>query len=409
MQERHPYCAGIDVHKKSVTVCVLLGEGTEPIRKKREFGTMTADLLELADWLEQEGVRSVVMESTGVYWKPIWAILAGRFELTLANAAFVKNMPGEKTDRKDAGWLAELHRHGLVRASYVPELQIQDLRELTRYRAQVTADRARLSNRIQKLLEAANIKLGSVATDVMGVSGQRILEAIIEGESDAGKLADQAVSHLRKKLPELERALNGNIREHHREMLRLELAQWRFLDRLVAEIEERIEKALRPFAEQMELLQTIPGVSETTAGILIAELGTDMSAFPTRAQVCSWAGLCPGHNESGGKRFSGQIREGNGWLKRALCQSAWAAARSKDSYLQAQFRRLSAKKGKKRALVAVAHSLLAIAYTLLKTGHRYQDLGADYFHHQNQDKYKRSYLRGLQRLGYKVTLEPAAA
>jgi transposase len=360
MQVRHPNCAGIDVHKKSVTVCVLVGEGSEPIRKKRKFGTMTADLLELADWLEQEGVRSVVMESTGVYWKPIWAVLAGRFELTLANAAFVKNMPGEKTDPKDADWLADLHRHGLVRASYVPELEIQDLRELTRYRAQVTADRARLSNRIQKLLEAANIKLGSVATDVMGVSGQRILEAIIAGESDAGKLADQAVSHLRKKLPELERALDGNIREHHREMLRLELAQWRFLDRLVAEIEQQIEKALRPFAEQMELLQTIPGVSETTAGILIAELGTDMSAFPTRAQVCSWAGLCPGHSESGGKRFSGQIREGNGWLKRALCQSAWAAARSKDSYLQAQFRRLSAKKGKKRALVAVAHSLLAI-------------------------------------------------
>ncbi|MGH7971252.1 MAG: IS110 family transposase, partial [Limisphaerales bacterium] len=301
MQVKYSRCAGIDVHKKDVAVCVLTGgAGPEPERERRQFSTMTADLLELADWLRQKGVQHVVMESTGVYWKPVWAVLAGEFELTLANAAFVKNMPGEKTDRKDAGWLADLHRHGLVRASYVPRMEIQDLRELTRYRAQVTADRARVSNRIQKVLEGANVKLGSVATDVMGVSGQKILESIIAGETNAAKLADQAVSHLRKKLPELERALEGNIRDHHRKMLRLELAQWRFLDELLRQIEEDIEVALRPFAEQRELLRTIPGVSEITAGVLLAELGTEMGAFPTAAHVCSWAGLCPGHNESGG-------------------------------------------------------------------------------------------------------------
>ena len=410
MQIRYTRCAGIDVHKKSLTVCVLAGEpGQEPTREKREFGTTTSALLELSDWLRQQQVQAVVMESTGVYWRPVWAILRGEFELTLAHPAFVKNMPGEKTDGKDAGWLADLHRHGLVRASFVPELEIQDLRELTRYRAQVAADRARVANRIQKQLETANLKLGSVATDVLGASGQRILDALIGGETDASKLADLALGQLRKKKWQLERSLEGNVREHHRSMLRLELAQWRFLERLLGEIERDIEVALRPFVEQRELLLTIPGISKTTAAVLIAELGTDMSVFKSAEQVSSWAGLCPGHNESAGKRYSGRIREGNAWLKPALCQSAWAVTRCKNTYLQSQFQRLCGKKGKKRALVAVAHSLLTIAYTLLKTRQTYQDLGADYFQLRHQDRYKRAHVRALQRLGYEVTLKPTAA
>ena len=410
MQVMHTRCAGLDVHKKTVVACVLAGEaGPEPRCERQTFRTMTRDLLALRDWLSERQVQQVAMESTGVYWKPVWAILEGAFELQLANAAFVKNMPGDKTDRKDAAWLANLLRHGLIRPSFVPPLAIQDLRELTRYRAQVSADRATVSNRIQKLLEGANLKLGSVASDVLGVSGLRILEAIVAGKTDPVELADLAVGHLRKKLPQLQEALDGRIRDHHRRMLRLELAQWKFLNQLVAETEQEIEEIVRPFGAAVTLCRTIPGVSETTARTLVAELGPDMKQFSGVAQVSRWAALCPGNNESAGKRLSGRTRQGNPWLKRALCQAAWAAAASKQTYFQAQFRRLCGRMGKKKAIIAVAHSLLAVAYTLMKTGQKYQDLGADYFLKLEADKHKRHYLRGLGKLGYKVTLEPLVA
>ena len=410
MQVMHTRCAGLDVHKKTVVACVLTGEaGPEPRCERQTFRTMTRDLLALRDWLSERQVQQVAMESTGVYWKPVWAILEGAFELQLANAAFVKNMPGDKTDRKDAAWLANLLRHGLIRPSFVPPLAIQDLRELTRYRAQVSADRATVSNRIQKLLEGANLKLGSVASDVLGVSGLRILEAIVAGKTDPVELADLAVGHLRKKLPQLQEALDGRIRDHHRRMLRLELAQWKFLNQLIAETEQEIEEIVRPFGAAVTLCRTIPGVSETTARTLVAELGPDMKQFPGVAQVSRWAALCPGNNESAGKRLSGRTRQGNPWLKRALCQAAWAAAASKQTYFQAQFRRLCGRMGKKKAIIAVAHSLLAVAYTLMKTNQKYQDLGADYFLKLDADKHKRHYLRGLGKLGYKVTLEPLVA
>jgi transposase len=406
----HPYCAGLDVHQKSVVACALVGEpGATPEMEKKTFSATTRGLLALSDWLRERGVTHVAMESTGVYWKPVWAILEGSFHLILANAAFVKNMPGNKTDSKDAAWLADLLRHGLIRASFVPPLEIQDLRELTRYRTQVSADRATVGNRIRKLLEGANLKLGSVATDVMGVSGRRILEAIIAGETDAAKLADHAVSHLRKKLPELEQAMEGRIREHHRRLLRLELAQWKFLDRLIEELDQAIAEAVLPFQPKLAICESIPGIRRISALTLVAELGCDMGQFPSAAHVASWAALCPGNNESAGKRLSVRTRKGNPWLKRGLCQAAWAAASTKNTYFSAQFRRLCAKRGKKRAILAVAHSLLAVAYTLLKTGRRYQDLGADYFIKLDEKKYKRHYLRGLRKLGYKVTLEPAAA
>jgi transposase len=409
MRAMHERCAGLDVHQKTVVACVLSGPaGSEGEPQRRTFTTVTAELLKLGDWLAEQGVTHVAMESSGVYWKPVWAVLEGRFDLTLANAAHIKNVPGRKTDQKDAEWIADLLRHGLIKKSFVPPVAVQDLRELTRYRAKVTEDRSAVGNRIRKLLEGANIKLGSVASDVMGVSGQRMLDALVCGETDPGKLADLAIGQLRKKQAQLEMALDGRVREHHRRMLRLQLANWRFLDRLTEELDVEIDHEIGPLREAEALVATLPGVSKLTARSVVAEIGADMSQFPTTGDFSGWSGVCPGNNESAGKHYSGKTRRGNPWLKRSLCQAAWAASHTRNTYFSAQFRRLAAKRGAKRAVVAVAHSMLTAIYVMLKQGKSYQELGADYFEKLHSEDFKRYLVRKLEGQGYKVTLQAAA-
>lgn len=409
MQVMSERCAGLDVHQKTVVACALLGPaGGEPELERRTWATTTSQLLEMNDWLRQRGITHVAMESTGAYWKPVWAVLEGQFDLTLCNAAHVKQVPGRKTDQKDAEWIADLLRHGLLKKSFVPPQPQQDLRELTRYRAQVSGDRSAVSNRIRKLLEGANIKLGSVVSDVMGVSGRRMLEAMIAGETEAEKIAELALGQLKKKRDPLIEALRGRVREHHRTMLRLELAQWKFLDALVAELEVAIEEALRPFQEAARRVKTIPGFSEVSASATVAEIGARMEQFADAEHLASWAGLCPGNHESAGKRYSGKTRGGNLWLKRILCQVAWAASHTRNTYFGALFRRLAARRGKKRAILAVAHSILVTIHALLKNQLSYQDLGGDYFDKNNADGLKRYCIRKLEALGHKVTLEAAA-
>jgi transposase len=409
MKAMHERCAGLDVHQKTVAVCVLTGvAGKGASSEKRTFGTSTRELLALSEWLRTREVTHAAMESSGVYWKPVWAILEDQMDLTLANAAHIKNVPGRKTDMKDAEWIAELLRHGLIAKSFVPPVAVQDLRELTRYRAQVTGERSAVGNRIRKLLEGANIKLGSVASDVMGASGQRMLDAMVAGESDPAKLTDLAIGQLRKKESQLKEALDGRMRDHHRRLLRVLLANWRFLDRLTEELDSEIELELGPLREAAALVETIPGISSLTARNVVAEIGGDMSQFPTAAHLSSWAGLCPGNNESAGKHYSGQTRSGNVWLKRSLCQAAWAASHTRNTYFAAQFRRLAAKRGKKRAIIAVAHSLLVAIYIMVKTGQSYVELGADYFEKLHADDFKRYLVRKLEALGHTVTLAPAA-
>lgn len=409
MRVMHERCAGLDVHQKTVVACALMGSvGSNPELERRTWATTTSQLLELGDWLRERGITHVAMESTGTYWKPVWTVLEGQFDLTLCNAAHIKQVPGRKTDQKDAEWIADLLRHGLLKKSFVPPPPQQDLRELTRYRAQVSADRSAVSNRIRKLLEGANIKLGSVASDVMGVSGRRILEAMIQGETDVEKLADLALGQLKHKRAQLIEALRGRVREHHRTMLRLELAQWKFLDALVGELEVAIKEAMRPFTEAANLVKTIPGFSDVSASATVAEIGARMEQFADAGHLASWAGLCPGNNESAGKHYSGKTRGGNIWLKRILCQVAWAASHTRTTYFAALFRRIAAKRGKKRAILAVAHSLLVTIYSLLKNQQTYQDLGSDYFDKKNADGLKRYCLRKLEALGHTVTLEAAA-
>ena len=409
MRVMHGSCAGMDVHQKTVTVCTLLGEpGSDPKVEKRTFGTSTNQLLEMSDWLAEQAITHVAMESTGTYWRPVWAILEGRFDLTLCNAAHIKQVPGRKTDQKDAEWIADLLRHGLLKKSFVPSQPQQDLRELTRYRAQVSADRSAVSNRIRKLLEGANIKLGSVASDVLGVSGRKMLESIIEGKTDPVHLADLALGQLRDKREQLIEALSGRIREHHRTMLRLELAQWKFLDALVGELEEAIDQALGPFVEAVNLIRTIPGFGEVSAAATLAEIGANMEQFADAAHLASWAGLCPGNHESAGKQYSGKTRSGNVWLKRILCQVAWAASHTRNTYFAALFRRIAAKRGKKRAILAVAHAILVAAHAMLKNKTNFVDLGSDYFERLNADGLKRYCLKKLQAMGHTVVLQPAA-
>jgi transposase len=401
--------AGLDVHQKTVVACILAGPaGADPRIERRTFGTTTRELLAMADWLREHQITHVAMESTGTYWKPVWAVLEGQFDLTLCNAAHIKQVPGRKTDQKDAEWIADLLRHGLLKKSFVPPQPQQDLRELTRYRAQVSADRSAVSNRIRKLLEGANIKLGSVASDVMGVSGRRMLQAMVDGETDPSRLADLALGQLNKKRPQLIEALQGRIRPHHRTMLRLELAQWNFLDTLVNDLEHAVDEALRPFVEAVKLVKTVPGFSDVSAAAVVAEIGSNMDQFADACHLSSWAGLCPGNNESAGKKYSGRTRSGNIWLKRILCQVAWAASHTRQSYFAAQFHRLKARRGNKRAVLAVAHSILATLYTMLKHGQKYQDLGSDYFDRLNAEGLKRYCVKKLEAMGHKVVLQPAA-
>lgn len=409
MEVVHARCAGLDVHKKSVYGCVICCEANgEKRQQKRSFGTMTADLLGLADWLREHKVTHVVMEATGVYWRPVWAILEGQFEWMLVNPHHVKAIPGRKTDAKDCEWIAELLQHGLVRGSFVPPTEIQDLRDLTRYRVELTQAQNRVANRIQKLLEQANVKLSSVASNALGVSGQQMIEAIIAGEQDPERLADLAQRRLRQRIPELQLALEGRVRDHHRFMLKEFLDEWRALGARIRRVEEEIDRHIAPFEEAITLWQSIPGIDHVTACNLVAEIGVNMAQFPSAQHLASWAGLCPGNHESAGKRMSGTTRDGNKWLRRTLCQAAWAVTRKKDCYLSAQFKRLAVRRGVKRAVMAVAHTLLIIAYTMLKTGRSYHELGGTYLEQINKDQLQRYFVKRLQKLGLTVTVAPAA-
>jgi transposase len=410
MELLYSHCCGLDVHKSSITACVRIQEKSgKPRKMVRRFGAMTGDLRALAHWLAEQQVTHVAMESTGVYWKPVWNILEGKFTLILANAQHVKNVPGRKTDTKDSEWLAELLQYGLLRSSFVPPQRIRDLRDLTRTRASLAQESSRIASRIQKVLEDANLKLASVASDVLGKSGQAILVAVIAGQDDAEQLADLARGLLRAKIPQLQSALEGLTRDHHRFLLERLLTQWRFVESETELLDQRLEQIAQaepPLAEAVARWDTVPGVDRIAAWGLVAEMGIDMDQFPSAQQAASWAGICPGNHESGGKRLSGKTRKGNPWLRRILGQSAWAAARTKNTYVAAQFRRLAAKRGRQRAIVAVGHSLLVIGYHMQRKQCSYQDLGPDHFDRVNAEGLKRYLVKRLESLGQKVTLEP---
>ena len=407
MQVVHEVCCGLDVHKKSVTACVLWAANRR--RQTREFGTFTKELLELADWLRECGVTHVALESTGVYWKPVWNLLEGQFEVLLVNAQHIKAVPGRKTDQKDSEWIADLLQHGLLRASFVPPTPTRELRDLTRYRASLAQEINRIANRIQKVLEDGNIKLASVATNTLGASGRLMLEAIVKGEQDSQRLAEMAQGKLRNKIPELERALEGRVSSHHRFLLRELLDHFYFVESKMRRIEQEVEERLRPFQSEVMRLCTIPGVDRVTAWGLLAEIGLNMNQFSDAQHLASWAGLCPGSHESAGKRKSGKIRKGSLWLRRCLCQAAWAVSTKKNNYLSALYRRLAARRGAKRATIALAHNLLVIAYYILRDQTCYQDLGPHYFDRLNPEGLRRRLTKRLEGLGFKVTLEPVAS
>lgn len=403
-------CCGLDVHKDTIAACVRWTEETgESHKENRVFGTTTQELEKLAGWMEQHQVRQVAMESTGVYWRPVWNVLEGRFEIRLANAQHIRNLPGKKTDRKDGEWIAKLLQYDLVPASFVPPTPIRQLRDLTRTRARLVEERVAVTNRIQRILEDANIKLASVATDILGSSGRRMLEAMIEGQTDVEQLADLAKTTLRRKIPQLRLALDGSLNEHHRFWLRQMMDHLEFLEGKIFVIEQEIDRRSRPYEDAIALWITIPGIRRLLAITLVAEIGVDVDQFPAASHLASWAGLCPGNNESGGKRKSGKTRKGNAWLRRALCEAAWGASHTKNTYLVAQFRRLAARRGVKRATMAVAHTILVIAYHMLKNRCQYQELGGDYFDRLRGDGLKRYYLKRLKQLGLSVTVEPTRA
>jgi transposase len=409
MQVIHPVCAGLDVHKDTVVACVRRvdprGRATEEVRT---FTTTTGGLLLLGDWLGQCGATHAAMESTGVYWKPVWHLLEDRLELMLVNAAHIKQVPGRKTDVKDCAWIAQLLQHGLLRPSLVPPRPQQELRELTRQRSQLVGEQGRVTQRIQKVLEDANIKLSSVATDVLGVSGRLMLRALIGGETSPARLAELAQGKLRKKKAALEEALLGRVTPHHQFLLRLHLDHYEQLDGLIGQLTGRIEECLTPFAEVRGLLETIPGVGRRVAEVILAEVGAEVTPFPTAAHLASWAGLCPGNNESAGKTRSGRMRKGSIWLRASLIQAAWAASRTRNTYLSSHFRRIAARQGRKRAAAAVAHTILVMAYHLISRREPYRDLGADYLDQLDPTRATRRLVERLQRMGVKVTIEPHA-
>jgi len=403
-------CCGLDVHKQTVVACVIVpGPGRLPHREARTFGTMTAGLLERADWLSDCQVTHVAMESTGVYWKPIWNLLEAQFELLLVNAHHVKQVPGRKTDVTDCEWLADLLRHGLLRASFVPPRPQRELRELTRYRTSLIRERAAEVNRVQKTLEGANIKLGSVASNVVGVSGRQILAALLGDALDPATLADLARGKLRAKLPQLQRALVGQFGSHQRFLLAQQLAHLDALDELIEQLNAEVEQRLRPFEPALNRLDSIPGVGRRTAETLIAEIGVDMTRLPSAGHLASWAGMCPGNNESAGKRKSGKTRKGNSWLRTALIEAAHASSRTRNTYLGAQYHRLITRRGKKKAVVAVGHTILTIAYHLLANSTEYVDLGPRYFDERYAQHVTRRLVNRLEALAYSVQLKHSAA
>ncbi|HEV2459920.1 MAG TPA: IS110 family transposase, partial [Ktedonobacterales bacterium] len=401
MEILYPRCCGLDVHKRTVVACLLVpGPDDQAAKEIRTFGTMTADLLALSDWLAAAGCTHVAMEATGAFWKPIYNLLEDRFAVLVVNAAHIKAVPGRKTDVRDAEWIADLLRHGLLRASFIPERPQRELRELTRYRTTLIQERANEVNRLQKVLEGANIKLASVATDILGRSGRDMLVALVSGTSDAAALAQLARGRLREKIPQLEQALAGQFGPHHRFLIAQQLAHIDFLDASLERVSAEIAERLRPFEPALERLQTLPGVGRRTAEVLLAEIGADLSRFPSAGHLASWAGLCPGNDESAGKRRSGRTRKGSPWLRTALVEAAQAAARTKDTYLAAQYRRLAARRGAKRAAVAVAHTLLVMVYALLTKQQTYQELGGQYFAARDRQAVQRRLVHRLEALGY---------
>jgi len=399
-------CCGLDVHKKTVVACMLTSER----RETRTYSAMTEGLLKLGDWLVREGVTHVAMESTGVYWQPVYNLLEGLgLELLVVNAQHMKAVPGKKTDVKDAEWIADLLRHGLLRGSYIPPRPQRELRELVRSRTSLVRERSEVVNRIQKALEGANIKLASVASDVVGASGRAMLEAMVDGREAPEELAALARGRLREKRAELEAALQGLVDHHLRFILGSHLRHVDFLDGEIERMDQEVAERMGPFEEEMERVDAIPGVARRTAQKVLVETGVEMGRFPTDAHLSSWAKLCPGNNESAGKRGSGCTGKGNPWLRSALIEAAWAAARTRGTYLSALYHRLAARRGAKRAIVAVAHAILVIIYHLLKRKTSYQDLGPNYFDERNRERVKHRAVHRLEALGYNVILEPQHA
>lgn len=409
MQVLYDKCAGLDVHKRSVTVCLITpGPRKQHQKEVRSFGTTTRSLVEMLDWLMTVGCSHIAIESTGVYWKPVYHLLEGVCQVLLVNPQHVKAVPGRKTDVSDAEWLADLLQHGLLKASFIPPQPIRELRELTRYRKALIRERSSEVNRVQKLLEDANIKLASVASDVLGVSARAMLEALLAGEKNTHLMADLARGQLRKKIPELEQALEGRVEAVHRFLLAQQLAHIDYLDEAIGKCGTEIERRMVPFAEAVERLDTIPGVNQGVAQVIVAEIGTDMGRFPSPRHLASWAGMCPGSNESAGKRKSGKTRKGSKWLREALVEAAWGASRSRGTYLSAMYHRLAARRGKKRALIAVGHTILVITYYILSRQQNYVDLGGNYFDERDRHATENRLVRRLQSLGYQVNLEPVA-
>jgi transposase len=407
MEVLYPRCAGVDVHAGSLMVCLRLASGADVTYQHRTVSATTQGLLELADWLSAAGCTHVAMEATGVYWKPVWHVLEEQFTLVLANAMHIRNVPGRKSDTNDATWIADLLAHGLIRGSFVPPAPIQELRDLTRTRKQLVGEIARHTLRIQKTLEDANLKLTQVVSDILGTSGRAILKALIAGETDPARLADLTTGRLQASRAQLMAALHGRVTAHHRFMIELHLTQIEALDGAVRKLEGHLGDALAPFRAAAERLTTMPGLSDTAARVLIAELGVDMTRFPSAGHLVAWAGLCPRLDESAGKRRSTRIRHATPWLKTTLFQCAWAATRKKGSYLQAQFLRVKNRRGPKKAIVAVAASMLTAAYFMLRDGVEYNDLGGRYFVDRDKAHLTKSLLRRLRDLGVVVAVKAA--
>lgn len=411
MQVQFPNSAGLDVHKKSVVVAYITGQdqvGSFTFQT-RTFGTMTADLLEMSDWLQEAGITDVAMESTGEFWKPVYNILEDQFTLLVVNARHVKHVPGRKTDLNDAQWLCQLMSHGLLRASFIPPEGQRELREMTRARASMVKHKSALVNRVHKTLESANIKLASVATDLQGVSAKAMLAALAQGEQDASSLAQMARGRLRSKSEDLERALSGRVKEHHRFILGQLLDQIDGVEQCIARFDEQIEKMCLPFEAAVAHLDTIPGVAQRTAQQIVGEIGVNVGEhFPTAGHLCAWAGVAPGNHQSAGKSLSNRTRQGNRSLKRVLVEAAHSAVRVKDCYLSAQYRRLVGRRGKRRATVAVARSILTIAYHLIVRDEDYQELGGDYFDQRASMRTVQNLVTRLGALGYEVELSPRA-
>jgi transposase len=410
MEVVYEHCCGIDVHKQTVVACLIVPDAQGKAQKEsRTYGTMSGDLKALAQWLTEQGVTHVAMESTGVYWKPVYNLLEGQFEILVVNPDHVKKISGHKTDVSDAEWIADLLRHGLLKGSFIPSAQQRALRDLTRYRTTLTDERSREVNRVQKVLEDANLKLASVATDVMGVSGRAILNELLAGHTDPATLAALAKGRLREKRALLEQALAGTLKAHHRFLLIQHLSHIDFLDEQLAKLDAEIAEQMRPFEAEVMRWDQLPGINRRIAEVLIAEVGADLKPFQDAQHLASWAGMCPGNNESGGKRKSGRTRKGSVWLRRALVEAAHGAARSKTKYFSGLYHRLAGRRGKKRALVAVAHSLLVTGFHMITRQQDYKDLGANYFDERNKEAVKRRAVKRLEQLGFQVELKPVVA